>query len=155
MAGRPPKPTQVKKNQGTLKKCRSNKNEPKYPALEKMPPPPKELNKYGMVIWDLGGVLISSGVLTTADLDNYTDFCFTYQRYRELRSHIEKNLLVNIANEHGGRSAAALQMSADEKRVKEYTNEYGLNPASRGKLGVGNKKDDDPKIKKMQELLGA
>jgi P27 family predicted phage terminase small subunit len=154
MAGRPRKPTQIKKNQGTLKKCRVTE-EPKYANLNKMPSPPKKLNEYGMIIWNLGNALIESGVLTIVDLDNYIDFCFTYQRYRTLREHIELDLLNNIENEHGGRSATALQMSADEKRVKDYMNEYGLTPASRTRLGVGKKKEDDPKIKKMQELLGA
>jgi len=43
MAGRPPKPTAVKRDQGTLRKHRERGKVPEPPAAAMLPPPPADL----------------------------------------------------------------------------------------------------------------
>ena len=153
---RPVKPTAVKKLQGTQKKCRENKNEPKFTELDKLPPCPKEFGEYGKYLWTFGNELIKNKIANSVDINiSFEMLCATYNRYKTLRNHIEKNLLVNISGLNGGRSAAAQQMNADEKTLIKMFNEFGFTPASRAKLGVGKTKETDPDTEKMRSLIGA
>jgi len=153
---RPRKPTAVKKLQGTQKKCRENKNEPKYTELDKLPPPPKELGEFGKYLWTFGDELIKNKIANSVDINiTFEMLCMTYNRYKKLRQYIEKDLLNNIEGHNGGRSAAAQQMNADEKTLIKLFNEFGFTPASRGKLGIGKTKEIYPDTEKMRSLIGA
>ena len=154
MAGRPRKPTATKRAQGTLRKHRENPEEPKFKSLEKLPPPPKDLNKHGQKLWAVGNELVETGVLTAPDLHLFEKMCRSFQRYIELADYIETDLLNNIANKKGGRSPQAQQMNAEMVYLEKTMSHFGLTPASRSKLGVTKKKEDDLDTKKMKELLG-
>lgn len=156
MAGRPRKPAKQKILQGTFHKYRNPENEAQYNGLSKMPPPPKHLNEHGKRLWvDCGAELVASGVITGPDIIAFEMLCETYGRYKLLEAYNASNLIANVEGEHGGRSPQAQQMNADFALCEKMMTHFGLTPASRNKFGVSKKKDEDPDIKKMKELLGA
>lgn len=66
-AGRPRKPTQLKALQGTLQKCRENKNEP-TPELGLPPCPARFKGRAEEAFWfEYGDTLSDMGVMTIAD----------------------------------------------------------------------------------------
>jgi P27 family predicted phage terminase small subunit len=145
-----------KKAQGTLKKCRENKNEPKYKTIDKMPPAPKHFDQSAKKLWENEGAAAArQGVLTTAHLTAFEMTCEAYSRYMKAVNDTKKDFLAKITGHAGGRSAVVQQMGVDEKIVMKWLTEFGFTPASQSKIGIGIKKDDDPEIKKMKELMGA
>ena len=154
MAGRPRKPSAVKKNQGTFQQSRNPENELQMTPLDKMPPAPKGFGKHSLRLWKLGEELIKQSVLTEPDLVNFELFCIVYGRVMAFNEHIQKNPLKNVEGKQGGRSAQAQQMNADMGLLLKLSNEFGLTPASRNKFGITKKKEEDPNIKKMRGLIG-
>jgi len=146
--GRPLKPTALKKAQGTLRKCRENKNEPKFKILDKLPPPPKEFENYASEFWyECGEELIKYKILTENNLTYFKLACETYSCYKT-------NAKLSIIGLKGGLSPAALQANSSLKSLIKMMNDLGLTPASRARLNVPLPKEEDEETKKMKELLG-
>jgi P27 family predicted phage terminase small subunit len=151
---RPRKPAATKIIQGTFHKYRNPENEAQYTSLDKMPPAPKEMNRYGKRLWEYGAELVSAGVITKPDIIAFEICCSLYQRAMTLQAFIDGDVLENIKGDHGGRSAQAQQMNADFAACTRMMQEFGLTPSSRNRFGVSKKKEADPDTAKMKELLG-
>lgn len=65
MRGRKPLPTLIKKNKGTLQKCRTNKREPKPKTL--LGEPPEQLSEGAKQAWRLAIACAPQGLLTGLD----------------------------------------------------------------------------------------
>lgn len=155
MPGRPRKPAQTKKNQGTFHKFRNPEQEPEFSALNEIPDPPKTLNKFAKDIWkNLIKELNASGVMTKADLELFSVGCAAIGRAKFYEAHLEKDLIKNASNEFGGRSPVIIQMNADFSLGLKIFSLFGLTPADRNRLGLSKKTVDDPATAEMKKLIG-
>ena len=155
MAGRPRKPAQLKKAQGTFQKSRNPENEPEFSKLSLIPKPPEYLNKHGKAIW--GKLLLElnkSGILTEADLPAFEMLCMNYGVWRETSELISKKPEC-IENEYGGRSVTVQQNNAAFNMCEKMMSRFGLTPSDRNRLGLSKKNDVDPNTQKMRGLIGA
>lgn len=123
MAGRPPKPTALKRLRGEKRPSRLTKNEPAPPAGAV---PPSWLTKPARKSWAaLAPVLEEMRVLTTADavaLGNLCELMAEFQR--QCRERRPSGKLAGEIRQHLGR--------------------FGLTPADRARLSVPPAKEADP-----------
>lgn len=152
--GRPPKPTKLKVLQGTDRKDRVNKNEPKPMEIKKLPDPPWHLDYYAKKEWERAGpILIEAGLLTHADLSLFSDYCrvhaYVIRIDRKIREGNELDL--EFMTETGYRQKTpVVGMIDDFINLKcKLANKLGLSPSDRAKIEVEPKKDDSPTIEEI------
>lgn len=143
--GRRPIPTRLKIAKGTLRKDRHRPDEPDAPRG--MPPLPERLtaDENALAKWhELSEILLSLGVLTTADGEALATLCELFsaeqaclKELREVGPTIHTDLGGVKPNPAGSlyRSISALKNS--------MLAEFGLTPSSRTKVGA--KQEDKPK----------
>ena len=152
------KPREQKIVQGTFRKDRAPENEPQPPPVFEVPNPPSHLNKWGKRKWrDLAPQLFDDGLLTVLDTTTLEILCENYGIYRELRdaiTHTGRSQKQTIAEYMAGRNSQTMpEYTAMTKAFQLYKSlmaEFGLSPASRGRLNVPKPaKEEDP----MERLL--
>ncbi len=159
MAGRRPKPTELKLVTGNRGNRPLNKNEPKPPT--DIPRMPAHLPPRAKAVWKrLCKLLSDMGVLTLADALALERLCDIYAEIIELRKDIDENgrtyeSIKPLDDIDGPDSMVqklikpnpAVGMLADaDRRFKGYLTEFGLTPASRSKIQLSNsdgKKKED------------
>ncbi|EAW9117700.1 phage terminase small subunit P27 family [Salmonella enterica] len=148
MAGRRPKPGQLKVVAGNPGKRKINDKEP-APARE-IPSPPSHLTDWGKVAWGRLTVLLDGmGVMTIADGLALERLCDIYADILQLRDTIAVEGRTYTVQTEGGfliKANPAVAMLADaDRRFKSYLVEFGLTPAARTKVKVdGGEKEEDP-----------
>ena len=156
MAGRPRKPTAQKKAQGTSRKHRENKDEPKFDALSVKTPPPKYFNEHSINMWKtLLAEYEKQAVIETVDIFAFEKLCFNFGIWKECAIKLSKNPALLENESHGGLSATAQMMNKSFSMCEKMMSRFGLTPSDRSRLGLSKNKDDDPDTKKMKELIGA
>ncbi|MDO9712444.1 phage terminase small subunit P27 family [Paracraurococcus lichenis] len=149
MAGRRPKPTQLKLVAGNAGKRPLNAAEPQ-PRRE-LPSPPAHLSPQARVAWGRFSALLDRiGVLTEADATALEQMAETYAEIIWLRADIEDNgRFQTVKTKAGGemerlRPAYTALMDAD-RRLKAWLVEFGTTPAARSKVkGNGGEEQEDP-----------
>jgi len=153
-AGRPPKPTAQKKLQGTNKKCRENKKEPKYDPLKKSTPPPSYLNKYSKDLWkNLLEEWDKNPIAEVTDYYALEMLCFSYGFWKDAAEKICKNPDLLEHQKNGGPSVLSQQMNKCFSQCEKLMSRFGLTPSDRARLGLIKKEDIDPDDEKMKELI--
>jgi P27 family predicted phage terminase small subunit len=146
-AGRPPKPTHLKKLGGTLQPSRTNHNEP-IPDVA-LGLPPDWLSARAKEYWqEIGDLLLGMKLVSYGDSAALMLLCDTLAEYVSLRVSIQKKGRVYENLTPGGkvyRPNPEVAMAADAwRRAQRMLVEFGLTPASRGKvsaLGAPDEKD--------------
>ena len=150
--GRKPKPTALKALAGFPGKRAVNHAEPKFPAPAEVPPPPNFLNKRAKAEWTrVAGELLAAGILTTIDTAALASYCSWWALFAQASEELENSGLVQTADS-GYESPSAwvsLKKQASEQMHKFMT-EFGLTPASRGRIKVMPPEEKDP----FEEFLG-
>jgi len=155
-AGRPPKPTAQKKAQGTSRKHRENKNEPKFEPLCVKTPPPEYFNIYSKNMWAaLLKEYEKQGVIETVDIFAFEKLCFNFGIWKDCAVQISKTPSLLENESHGGLSATVQLMYKSFNACEKMMSRFGLTPSDRSRLGLTKNKDDDPDTKKMKGLIGA
>lgn len=145
MAGRRPKPTQLKIIEGNPGKRPLNKQEPKPQSGY---PEPLNLSKKARELWDeLCPILDSMGVLTVADGVALERLCECYAEVEALSEYIKKRGRVfkttNTAGDATIKANPAAAMLADaDRRLKSYLVEFGLTPAARSKVHIQDNEEN-------------
>ena len=153
---RPQKPTKQKKLQGTLKKCRENKNEPTFPELSKTTKPPAYFNKHSKDMWSsLLNEWEIQPITETVDIYAFEMLCASYGAWRDSMEKLSKDASLLENETHGGVSAIAQQMNKNFNMCEKMMSRFGLTPSDRSRLGLAKKKDIDPETQRMRELIGA
>jgi P27 family predicted phage terminase small subunit len=153
-AGRPRKPTQMKKLQGTFRKDRSLQNEMKVDLMKDFEIP-DDLPDLGKKEWKkITEQLRSAGVLTEVDRGALWALCNEWAKYKEAEEIIrqEGSILLfgknkyPMANPREGLSAKYF------KQYREMAIQFGLTPSSRTRVSGVQKseKPEDP----MAEAIG-
>ena len=143
MAGRKPKPTALKALQGTLRKDRTNGDEPEPEPLQ--PDPPVHLSKEAKQYWkETFKLLAGVGVLTEMDADSLSLYCESKARWVHAKKQIEKDGLVIVAQSGFPVQSPWLQIAnkAHEQMLK-ISAEFGMTPSSMSRICVAVKPEDE------------
>ena len=145
----PRKPTKLKLIQGTYRKDRAVENEPQPKPVVEVPKPPSYLDKYAKKMWKaLAGELVHKGILTMIDLPALEICCETYGQYRLAHEAVfrpidpetGKKTKRTLAEYMDGRNSQTMPeyiaMTKAFTLFKGYLIEFGLTPASRGRLDI-------------------
>lgn len=158
MKGRKPLPTEVKRNKGTLQKCRTIEDEMKPPLVDDIPSPPEYLTDAGVKEWyNIIPKLKDSRVLAQTDLSIVAMYCNEIATYIECQDQMRKAATrVMVFKDDKGKVKYAQQVpyqkianDALDKAIKIAT-EFGFTPAARTRIGV-QKQDAAPS--KILELM--
>lgn len=90
--GRPPKPTILKEREGNRGKRKGNPAEPRPTVLDRIPPPPPNLNEDGANEWTrIAHQLHELGLLTDLDLSSLVAYCASYARFIRAEQQLHKD----------------------------------------------------------------
>ena len=139
MKGRKPKPTNLKRLQGTYRPDRANSTEPQFEVPSRMPNVPRYLDEHAAEVWrDLGGGLLRAGLLTVVDKYALAMFCVPAGRYIHGNLMIEKTggpvLTSDAGNLYQNPWLHVVNKAFDQMR--QMLSEFGLSPAERARLHV-------------------
>ncbi|MGQ7243698.1 phage terminase small subunit P27 family [Salinicola sp. V024] len=151
MAGRRPKPTEIKRAAGNPGRRPLNDDEPDTGAIPIYPP--AHLSPQAAQLWSyIVGLYSSTTVIQLSDSTALERLCEVYAEIRELQDIIEHQGRVFTAVGQNGSTLiktnpAVSQLQEADKRLRQYLVEFGLTPSSRTRIGVstGNNNDNgDP-----------
>lgn len=160
-AGRPRKPTELKRQAGTLQPCRTNFSEPQLPP--ELPAPPEGLSATVLEAYHVHGrMLLDMRVLTRADRLSLAAMAQSYCDWREAVALLEANggpicrePIVDGSGEILGyktkaHPAVAVRNEA-ERRYRGWCQSFGLTPSDRSKVSAQKeeKKSDLAKLLEM------
>ena len=153
MAGRKPKPTAVKKLEGSPGKRKLNTKEP-MPG-KGMPDCPKWLLPEAKEEWNrLCEKLNQMGVLTEIDRAAFAAYCQSYARWKEAQEHINSEGATYETENGMQRPNPYVAICNTEQRLMmSAASEFGLTPSARSRImaaSSANKNDVD----EMEALLG-
>ena len=143
MAGRKPKPTELKKLQGNPGKRALNKNEPQ-PNLA-LPDCPAELSQSAKTEWQrMAQALFDLGLLTQVDRASLAIYCQSYDNWIEAINHLNTDGMV-YSTDTGFQRPSPWHKIADmeSKTMRAFATEFGLTPSSRGRISVPGAGEDD------------
>lgn len=150
--GPPPKPTHLKLLEGTFRKDRAAKREPKAPKTSKRPSPPAYLGRNAKAEWRrIIPILDEMGILSTADRSIIAAYCQAWHRLQQYEKDIDDNGS-SFTTEKGyecQRPAVAMAQK-QAQLLRQFAGELGLSPSSRSRVEVPEK---PPEKDKTEELL--
>ena len=121
--GNPAKPTALKLLEGNRGHRTIPDDNPEPEPVDIFPEPPEWLDLIAREEWnERGPQLFDMGVLTTVDLPAFEFYCYLYSKSKQDPNN--QNL----------------------QQLRMFMNEFGITPASRGKLHVSKPKKDDSKF---------
>jgi P27 family predicted phage terminase small subunit len=147
-AGRPRKPTALKKLGGTAQPSRLNPLEP-VPAVA-LGHPPEWLSTTAKEYWqEIGGILLQMKLVSYGDTAAMTLLCDVLAQWVSVRVTIAKKGRVYQVLSEGGmlfKARPEVAMEADLwRRAQRMLVEFGLTPASRSKVSaLGDAEEKDP-----------
>ena len=158
-AGRPLKPTVLKALGGTLQPSRTNAHEP-TPAVF-LPTPPAWLSDKARQYWgDIGAVLLDMKLCTVADGPALQLLTETLAEWAEARQAVHRKGLTYETTTATGdlmcRPNPEVTIAADAmRRALRMLSEFGLTPASRGKVSaLGDETSLDPFAQMLADMRG-
>lgn len=142
-AGRPVKPTALKELAGNPGGRPLNDAEPK-PRTTK-PKMPSHLGEKAQREWRRVVREVSAmKILTSADADALALYCQTYQRWVEASEKIdEEGMVVTTDNGYPVMSPYITIVNQCIKTMQRLLTEFGMTPASRSRIRVPEKQNDD------------
>lgn len=143
--GRPKKPIEEHKRQGTYQPCRHAGPEPEITTPEQ----PQGLTERAAKFWsEVAPILERNGVFTECDGESLRLMCESYAGYAEARDTIqEEGMFITQVNK-GGNSyltehPAAKARARHWKELFDMLKQFGMTPASRTGLHVGKKEENE------------
>jgi P27 family predicted phage terminase small subunit len=151
----PRKPKVLKLQQGTYRSDRNPANEPEPERVVQEIPPPKHLNKYAKKFWkEICTELIDTGVLTVVDWAAFEICADSYGMYREMKEEIAKesgSLGIYLSDKNSQTVPMYAAMNKAIENFLKYSSTLGLNPVSRNRIDLKEKKKEE--IDPMEALL--
>ena len=143
MAGRKPKPTNLKVLEGT-RKDRINQNEPKPKTALLACPDYLKKDEVAYGEWNrIVPELYKLGLLTVADRTALELYCSQYSIYRKALKELDEEGITSINIRNGKKANPATQIVRESaKLIKAFATEFGLTPSSRGKMQLPSEDDD-------------
>jgi len=153
--GRTPKPEHLKILHGTARKDR--RKGPQPPGIEPgVPEMPDWLDGFGREMWArVVETLTPMRILTVADGDALTLLCATYSQWRRACAVLAKegcSITTENANGEVIKKRAEVDIEADSaKRLRALLSDFGLSPASHGKVAPVHNSQSEPS--ELQKFL--
>jgi len=154
--GRPTKPTQLKVVQGTYREDRIPENEPQPEKVASVPKPPAYLTKYAKELWkDLADELIAQSMLTILDMPALEACCEAYGQYRAAHEAVfrpkdpetgkqrDRTLAEYMKERNSQTMPEYTAMTKAFNTLKAYLIEFGMTPASRGRISIPNSPEEE------------
>lgn len=150
--GRPRKPTHLKLLEGTFRKDRAPKREPKAPRGR--PSPPAYLGRVAKATWRrVIRDLESMRILSAVDRDIIAAYCQAVQRYQEFERAITEHGITFVTEKGYVAQRPEVAMAHKQAQlVKQLAGELGLTPAARSRIDVPEK--EPPKDQTEEMLFG-
>jgi P27 family predicted phage terminase small subunit len=132
--GRPPKPTELKRLAGTLRKHRANGDEPK-PEIG-IPEPPADLGERALAEWNYHApILASLGVLAYVDRNTLACYCVAAGRRAEAEENLRQSgPVVKSPAGHPVQNPWLWVSNKAMEQMQKFGQELGLSPASRTRI---------------------
>ena len=142
MPGPAPMPTELKKIEG-VRPCRINDKEPKYvPMVGKCPGWLPERAKTELHY--LVDHLEKAGVLTAADRDVFTQYCWLVAQVEDLQAEIKEHGMIHTTPKGHRQPAPEVSMLREFMKLKnQLAQQLGLTPSSRTKIIVTPRSAED------------
>jgi len=143
-AGRKPKPTQMKVIQGTFRKDRANRAEPR--PRKELPSCPDFLQGTARKeYFRIGRKLERIGVLTEVDDLALIGLCQSWAEYLEATEQARKTgMLVKAPSGYPIFNPYVVLANQALKRVKAFLTEFGMTPSSRSRIVATPPDDSGP-----------
>lgn len=144
LRGPAPKPSEQKKLEGTYRKDRAARNEPKPKVM--IPRAPEWLNVVALKEYKrVAKILVATRVLTEADSTALAAYAFQYDKWLEAEAMVKVEGAV-LMSEKGGMYLNPWQGVANTafKNMTVYLAQFGLTPASRTRIEA-QPEDEQPK----------
>lgn len=144
MRGRKPVPTALKRAAGNPGKRALNAAEPEPPP--DLPDCPEHLSAVAVAEWErLAGTLHRMGVLTVVDRAALAAYCQAYARWVEAEEQLRRTPpLVKTPSGYVQQSPWIGIANKQLELMGRYATEFGMTPASRGRLTVPADALEDP-----------
>lgn len=145
MPGPPPKPTMLKRLAGNPGKRPLNDREPRPPAPTRVPYAPRFLSREAKNEWRrMVPALMDLGLYTEVDQVALVMYCQAYGRWVEAERKIDEDGAVRITD-RGYQHQGAWAQIANKRwsQVRAMLAEFGLTPASRSRLRLGEQEEQD------------
>jgi len=149
MAGRPPKPTALKKLAGNPGKRKLNESEPKF-ALE-IPRPPRHLDRVAKMEWRrVSKELYEAGLLTRVDRAALAAYCQAWSTWVESVKQLreEGQVLISDKGYVYQHPLVAIRDKAVEQ-MRRFMVEFGMTPSSRSRV----KAEKVEEVDELERLL--
>jgi len=133
----PPKPTALKKLEGTYRKDRAVKNEIQ-PSIEIGLIAPNDLNEWGVKLWDdVMSEYSKIGLITKVDMASLMAVCMEWGIYCEACDIVSSQGL-QVSDDKGNLQVNPARRIANDafKNYKSMCIEFGMTPASRTKISA-------------------
>jgi len=133
----PPKPTALKKLEGTYRKDRAVKNEIQ-PSIEVGLIAPNDLNEWGVKLWDdVMSEYSKIGLITKVDMASLMAVCMEWGIYCEACDIVSSQGL-QVSDDKGNLQVNPARRIANDafKNYKSMCIEFGMTPASRTKISA-------------------
>jgi P27 family predicted phage terminase small subunit len=135
MAGRRPKPTEVKMLEGNPGKRRLPELMPQLPVGA--PDPPESINADAIALAEwcrIAPELVTLNLLSVVDMAALAGYCQAFSMWQQASASIEEDGILLIGP-LGPRKNPAVGIMYDAwKQVRAFAQEFGLSPASRAKV---------------------
>lgn len=144
MAGRPPKPTALKKLSGNPGKRKLN-HDPEFGSLNSMSVP-RHLSREARREWHrVVKELDAAGLLTTVDRTALAAYCQAYANWVEAEQHLqEEGRVMVFPSGYSQISPWATVAKNALAEMKAFMTEFGMTPSSRSRIHVDKAEQEDP-----------
>lgn len=147
MPGPKPKPSALKKLQGTYRADRVVPNEARFDIPIRMPSPPEDLSVDGAKLWrSVGKMLLNAGLYTAGDFIALELMCMAYGRMKEAERLMVDDGMV-LRGKDGGyyQSPYLAIVNRAWDQVRSMLAEFGMTPAERTRVmsTVDNNRETD------------
>lgn len=146
MKGRKPKPTAMKKLQGTYRPDRASKNEPKPPIPERAPYALRHLSDEAQKEWRrIVKALMELGLYTDIDRVALEMYCQAYGDWLYAEKKWRAQGAVLISDETGNAYQNPWYWIANKEweKLRKMLPEFGLTPSARSRLTVDEPEEED------------
>jgi len=135
MPGPKPKPSVLKKLQGTYRADRVVPNEARFDVPIRMPSPPEELSEDGAKLWrSVGKMLLHAGLYTAGDFIALELMCMAYGRMKEAERLMADEMVLKSAQGGYYQSPYLSIVNRSWEMVRSMLAEFGMTPAERTRV---------------------
>jgi P27 family predicted phage terminase small subunit len=143
MAGRKPKPDELKAKSGTLRKSRVNNNKPQFGKIEALPLAPEYLDEEGARQWrTLVDQLDRAGMLQKTDLTVLAAYCLEWAMYvKHAKAAMDGSDFYQTLSPEGVPTSfqvhpCTILANRALANCLKIASEFGFTPASRSRISV-------------------